>query len=172
MCGTYSSKGNKKGIFIIRFRSVKGYIICIGNRFVSEDAAGPAVFDRLEEMRPLPAEIEIIEGGLAGLNLLPLLELGGRVVFVDAVSGFTQPGEIILLSSRDILNTFEKTHFDHGAGLAYLLAVLPRVCDGEMPEEIVLVGVEGKYTAETIERAAGLSVTIAVHGLTRISHAS
>ena len=50
------------------------------------------VFDRLQEMQPLPAGIELIEGGLAGLNLLPLLERGGRVVFVDAVSGFYRTG--------------------------------------------------------------------------------
>ena len=37
-------------------------------------------------------------------------------------------------------------HFDHGAGLAYLLTVLPKVCDGELPEEIVLVGLEGECT--------------------------
>lgn len=147
---------------------MKGFIICIGNRFVREDAAGLAVLARLEEMQPLPAEIELIEGGLAGLNLLPLLERGGRVVFVDAVSGFTQPGEMVLLDSQEIMSTLDEFHLDHGAGLAYLLAVLPKVCDGDLPEEIVLVGLEGECTTQMIERAARLSVTIAAHGLKEI----
>ena len=144
---------------------MRGCIICIGNRLVAEDAAGLAVFDRLQEMDPLPAGIEIVEGGLAGLNLLPLLEQGGRVVFVDAVKGFTRPGEIVLLDHREILHPPDEGHFDHGAGLAYVLAVLPKVCDGDLPEEIVLVGLEGECTRQTIERAAGLSLALATHGL-------
>ena len=144
---------------------MKGYIICIGNRFVKEDAAGLTVLSLLEKMPQLPAGIEIIEGGLAGLNLLPLLERGGRVVFVDSVSGFALPGEIVLLDRREIMHTLDQFHFDHGAGLAYLLTILPKVIDGELPEEIVLVGLEGECTTATFERAAGLSVAIAAHGM-------
>jgi hydrogenase maturation protease len=148
---------------------VKSSIICIGNHFVREDSGGLAVLAVLLEMQPLPDETALVEGGLAGLNLLPLLEQGGRVVFVDAVCGFTQPGEIVLLDNQDIISSLDELHFDHGTGLAYLLAVLPKVCDGQLPEEIVLVGLEGKCTTETIERAARLSVTIATHGLKGIS---
>ncbi len=144
---------------------MKGSIICIGNRFVAGDAVGAQVFDRLLEMPSLPAEVKIVEGGTAGLNLLPLLEEGGRVVFVDAVSGFTKPGEIVLLETREIVSTLDTAHFDHEAGLAYLLAVLPKVCDGDMPEEIVLVGLEGECTAQMIDQAARMSITIAAHGL-------
>lgn len=144
---------------------MKSTIICIGNHFVREDSAGLAVLAVLQDMQPLPGATELVEGGLAGLNLLPLLEQGGRVIFVDAVNGFTQPGEIVLLNYQEIISSLDEFHFDHGAGLAYLLAVLPKVCDGQLPEEIVLVGLEGKCATETIERAARLSCTIAAHGL-------
>ena len=144
---------------------MKRCIICIGNRFVPADAAGPAVFDRLQEMQPLPAGIEIIDGGMAGLNLLPLLERGGRVVFVDAVRGFAGPGEVVMLERREIVSGAGCGHFDHNAGLASVLTVLPRVCDGDLPEEIMLVGLEGECTPQTIERAANLSIAVAAHGV-------
>ncbi len=144
---------------------MKGCIICIGNRFIEEDGAGLAVFDELEKMQPLPLETTLIEGGLAGLNLLPLLERGGRVVFVDSVKGYTQPGEIVLVDCQKEMPPDDAGHYDHGAGLAYLLAVLPRVCDGEPPKEIALVGLEGKCTEKTIKRASRLSLDIATHGL-------
>jgi hydrogenase maturation protease len=149
---------------------MKRCIICIGNRFVADDAAGPAVYDRLMQMQPLPGHIEVIDGGIMGLNLLPLLERGGRVIFVDAVSGFGTPGEIVLLSRQEILHADNAFQFDHNAGLAYLLAVLPRVCDGEMPEEIALVGVEGTCSPQLADRAAVLSLDVAIHGLSRFSH--
>jgi hydrogenase maturation protease len=146
---------------------VKGTIICIGNRFVEEDAAGLQVFDSLQAMPALPTGIEVVEGGLAGLNLLFLLEQGGRVVFVDAVKGFAQTGEIVLLTHREILETASQFPFGHGAGLPYLLAVLPKVCEGELPEDIVLLGLEGRCFGQTIEKAAKMSVAIAVNGLRR-----
>jgi hypothetical protein len=48
--------------------------------------------------------------------------------------------------------------------LPYLLSVLPRVCEGELPEEIVLVGMEAEFDTSIIKKAAELSLLIAVNG--------
>jgi Ni,Fe-hydrogenase maturation factor len=87
------------------------------------------------------------------------------VVFVDAVRGFAQEGEIVVLSYREILQSPGQFRFGHDAGLPYLLAVLPKVCDGELPEDIVLLGLEGRCVAKTLEKAAKMSIAIAEHGL-------
>ena len=144
---------------------MKRCIICIGNRFIADDSAGLAVYDKLREMQPFEAEIELVEGGTSGLNLLSFLENGGRVVFVDAVREIASPGEVVVLSAKDIVSTLSQKHFGHEAGLPYLLSVLPKVCEGELPEEILLVGIEGGYTSQTIETAADLSLTIALKGV-------
>lgn len=135
-------------------------IICIGNRFIAEDGAGPAVFDILQDS-VLPVGVEIIEGGLAGLNLLPHLEQGGRVIFVDAVSGFAPEGGVVVVDHETLLAKAEVEGYGHEAGLPYLLHVLPQVCEGELPKEIVLVGVEGICSKETIAQAAKMCVDIA-----------
>ena len=144
---------------------MKGFIICIGNRFVASDSGGLQVYDNLQKRQVLPVGVKVIEGGLAGLNLLPLLEQGGRVVFVDAVEGFVDSGKIVLLNQQEILKSNLQPHFDHGAGLAYLLAMLPRVCEGELPEEISLVGLEGNCSPQMIEQAASMSLRVVSHGL-------
>jgi hydrogenase maturation protease len=141
---------------------VKSFIICIGNRLLVEDSAALMVFDRLQQ-RSLPDNISVIEGGLMGLNLLPFLEHGGRVVFVDNVSGFTRPGSLIVLDQEKIIATGTE-HYDHNSSLAYVLSVLPKVCEGDLPEEIVLVGIEGPCTEKLVEEAANLSVSIAQNG--------
>lgn len=143
-------------------------IICIGNRLVEADCAGPAVYDRLQ-LSDRPDDLEIIEGGLAGLNLLPFLERGGRVVFVDAVSGFGSKGSIVVLDQETLLQQTSAPVYGHGAGLPYLLAVLPHVCEGQLPEEITLIGLEGMCSREVIDRAATLSVEIATIGRLRIT---
>jgi len=138
-------------------------IICIGNRLVSPDAAGPAVYEHLQTM-DLPAGIEVIEGGLAGLALLPYLEQGGRIIFVDAVNGFAPPGTVVVLDQKTIISTIDDDHYNHNSGLPYLLSVLPRVYDGELPEEIILVGIEKEFNPPVIEKAAELSLDIAENG--------
>jgi hydrogenase maturation protease len=144
---------------------VKRLIICIGNRLISQDCGGLDVYDCLQSLQPLSDGVEVIEGGLAGLNLLPLLEQGGMVVIVDAVKGFTRQGEIIVLSHSEIVKNNPDSHFDHGSGLVYLLTMLPKVYEGELPEDIVLVGLEGQCTRQVIKRAASLSLRIVSQGL-------
>ncbi|MDP4030178.1 MAG: hydrogenase maturation protease [Gallionella sp.] len=141
---------------------MKSFIICIGNRLLAEDSSALMVFDMLQQ-RTLPDNISVIEGGLMGLNLLPFLEQGGRVVFVDNVSGFTQPGSLVVLDQKEIIATGAE-HYDHNSCLAYVLSVLPKVSEGKLPDEIVLIGIEGPYTEKLVEEAANLSVYIAQNG--------
>jgi hydrogenase maturation protease len=140
-------------------------IICIGNRLVAGDQAGLLVYDHLRH-KSLPHGVDLVEGGLAGLDLLPLLERGGRVVFVDQVRGFVEADGIVILRGEEIFAEGSAIHFDHRAGLPYLLAVLPQVCEGEMAEEVALVGLEGRCSAATIERAAALCIAMVEGGVT------
>ena len=136
-------------------------IICIGNRYCQEDAAGSLVYDHLAHTR-LPADVELIEGGLAGLDLLRFVENSPRVVFVDAVDGFHARDKIVVLDAEQAARHADSS-YGHAAGLGYLLRVLPQVCEAP-PEEVFLVGIEGDLDAGVIREAAELSVAIAVDG--------
>lgn len=134
-------------------------IICIGNRYLTADAAGPRVYDYLAG-RTLPGDIELVDGGIAGLNLLGLVEGAERVVFVDAVSGYAEQNRVVVLTPDQVPPS--DTVYDHAAGLPYLFSILPHVCD-RMPE-LYLVGVEGIPDNAAIAEAAAASIGIAVSG--------
>ncbi len=136
-------------------------IICIGNRYDTRDEAGPKVYDRLAQ-NGLPHDVEVIDGGLAGLDLLRFVDGSERVVFVDAVSGFSHRAGVVVV---DVDEVMEQTSapYDHAAGLPYLLRVLPEVCQGTTPE-IFLVGLEGPPGEEAVLAAAELSLALAVEG--------
>ena len=136
-------------------------IICVGNRYAPSDAAGPRVYDRLAVMA-LPCDVEVVDGGVAGLNLLHLAEGVERVVFVDAVEGFGRPGEVVVVSATDAA-AGSGARYDHSAGLGYLLRVLPAVCDGP-PPDVLLVGIEGPAGDDTIAAAADACVEAAADG--------
>lgn len=138
---------------------MKNKIICIGSRLVEADRAGPAVYDRLCRKK-IPAHTDLVEGGIAGLNLLCHLEQAGVVVFVDAVSGFTRPGHMVLLNGQQVQAACPRPAYGHAAGIPYLLAVLPRVCHGPLPETIFLVGLEGRCDSITLDRAADAALTM------------
>jgi len=92
------------------------------------------------------------------------------VVFVDRVSGFGQCGsgkrdtssELVILDVAEIADV-AKTRYDHAAGLAYLLRVLPAVCETPAPPT-VLVGIEGNPDERVIDKAARLALEMAVKG--------
>lgn len=133
-------------------------ILCVGNRYVEGDDTGPRVFDRLMA-RPAPAGVEIIDGGLAGLNLLRYFEHVRRVVLVDAVAGFGERG-VQVLDGAVVAACCGDGRWGHDAGMAYLVAMLPRVCDGP-PPEVFLVGAEAPTDDDVIAALAETSLALA-----------
>jgi hydrogenase maturation protease len=110
----------------------------------------------------VPRDVQVVDGGLAGLDLLPFVEGAKRVVFVDAVAGFGRPGEPIVLRASEAAQGIT-TRYNHAAGLAYLLRVLPYVCKKARPE-ISVVGIEGNPDEEAIAAAAEMALRIAIRG--------
>ena len=135
---------------------VAGRIVCIGSRLVAEDLVGPAVFDRLRT-EALPPGIEIVDGGLRGLDLLPFFEGVRRVVLVDALRGYARPGEAVVLRAATLAD-LPGTPYDHAGGLAYLLKTLPNILSS-VPE-ILLVGIEIPADDTSLEHAAAMAVDV------------
>lgn len=138
-------------------------VICLGNRYVPGDDVGCRVFDRLVGPgAPRHDDVDVIDGGLAGLDLLNLVEGRRRVVFVDAVSGMAADGAIVVMDRAAV--AAYAGGYGHGAGLPYLLHMLPQVCADPLPE-IALVGAEGRPDEATVQVLAQRSLEIVRHGL-------
>ncbi|MDO8607310.1 MAG: hydrogenase maturation protease [Phaeospirillum sp.] len=134
-------------------------IICVGNRHSPGDDLGPRVHALLAGSR-LPGGVELVDGGLCGLDLLRVIEGAGRAVFVDAVAGFARPGEVVTLHREDVAALTEGV-WGHDAGLPYLFHLLPRVCDGEVPE-VLLIGAEGPAETAMVAAVAARALAEAV----------
>jgi len=140
---------------------MKTRIICVGNRYASGDDTGPRVFDFLAR-KPPPEDVEIIDGGLSGLNLLGLVEDAKRVIFVDSISGFGRQGEVVVMDGMEA-GSETSMNYGHSGGLSYLLRVLPEVIKDELPE-VLLVGVEGLADDQTIACAADTCMRLIMEG--------
>ncbi|MBM9538404.1 hydrogenase maturation protease [Desulfobulbus alkaliphilus] len=133
----------------------KGRIICVGNRLLSADAVGMLVFDELRS-RSLNKDIDLVEGGLGGLDLLPWFEGCSRIALVDRVVGFCPPDTVLRLELADML-TFCRQGYSHSGGLLYLLNSLPNLGLDPMPV-VCLIGIEGAGSPQTVRKAAELAL--------------
>lgn len=69
-------------------------IIGLGNVFMSDDGFGPYVVRVLEAFYEMPPTVQIVDGGMPGLELAPRLEGADAVIVVETLPGGAVPGEI------------------------------------------------------------------------------
>ena len=115
-------------------------VVCLGGRHDGADAAGGLVHDLLARRR-LPADLELVDGGLGGLNLLACLENAERVVLVDAIqTRGGKPGTVHRLRLED-LNILKHTASPHDTNLPTVME-LARQWKLALPAELAIVAVE------------------------------
>ncbi len=131
-------------------------VLGIGNLIMTDDGIGVRVVQRIAEEYSFPPEVEIIDGGTLGLDLLPLLEGLDRLLIIDAMGTGGPPGTIRRVDGEEIPIAFESRLSPHQMGLKDLLAV-SRLMGHPVPE-MVLLGVQ----PECIEPGMELSPAVAV----------
>lgn len=113
-------------------------VIGLGNVILSDDGLGVHAVRRLRERYVLGEEVELIEGGTAGLLLLPHLADARRAILVDAIEAGAAPGTLTRLKGEDWTSAFSIRMTPHEVALEDLLGAAQ--LRGAWPEELVLLG--------------------------------
>jgi hydrogenase maturation protease len=115
-------------------------VLGIGNPLRSDDGIGPAVIEWLRK-HELPQDVEVIDGGTAGLDLVAMMMSHRRAIIVDAANMNRTPGEwvrftpdIVQLKNNDLKVSL------HNAGLTEALALGAAL--GTLPDEVIVYGVQ------------------------------
>ena len=133
-------------------------VIGAGNVVLSDDGAGVHAVRRLRTRWSLPDEVEVVEGGTAGLLLLPHLADAARAILVDAIDAGDPPGAIRRLDGRAVALPFAARMTPHDTGLADLLGAAALA--GALPEELVIVAVQIGSTALGTEMTAPVEAAL------------
>lgn len=115
-------------------------VLGLGNTIMSDDGIGPKVIEQLQQGAGLPEGVTLLDGGTLGLDLLPFLEGIQRLIIVDAVNIGKPAGTCVRLAGDDVPMALETKLSPHQMGMKDLLAVARLM--GQLPEEIVLIGVQ------------------------------
>lgn len=126
-------------------------IICIGNRLIERDSLGDRVYDILSRQE-LPPGVELVDGGLAGLNLLTLLDGCDHVIFVDTILGGGLE-DVQVLHADEV----EISSYGHAGGLGFLLGAYRAL--GADP--VASIRVVGAGTVESAQRVAEAALVMA-----------
>jgi hydrogenase maturation protease len=115
-------------------------VIGLGNPLMGDDGLGLAALERLRATWELPADVELVDGGTWGLNLLPVIEDATHVLLLDAIDTGAAPGSDVLLL-RDQLPRFLAAKISpHQVDLRDVLAVAE--LRGTLPEHTVAIGLQ------------------------------
>jgi hydrogenase maturation protease len=115
-------------------------VLGIGNLVMSDDGVGVRVVQLLQREYRLAENVEILDGGTLGLDLLPKLEGIEHLIVVDAVETGQKPGTCVRLAGEELPIALETKVSAHQMGLRDLLSVARLL--GHSPGEMVLIGVQ------------------------------
>ena len=111
----------------------------LGNILLRDEGVGVRVVEALAERYVLPAGIEVVDGGTAGMDLLDTLAGCDHLLICDAVRTGGPPGSVVKLAGDQIPALFQTRCSPHQLGLSDLLATL--TLTGEAPATLTLIGI-------------------------------
>ncbi len=121
----------------------------IGNILLSDDGVGIHAVQRLQNDYEFPENVELIDGGTKGLDLLPLFENRDKVLIIDAANFKKEPGTIDTVVG-DKIPAFLSTKLSvHQIGLPDMLFAAKWM--EFTPPEMCLIGIQPKSMDTTIE---------------------
>ncbi|MFP4258668.1 MAG: hydrogenase maturation protease [Desulfovermiculus sp.] len=130
-------------------------ILGVGNILLSDEGAGVRALELLEDRYTFPPQVELLDGGTSGLELLPALDHRTHVYIIDVVQQKDlDPGQIMILDLARSPGYFRQKISPHQLGLSEVLAVAEM--SGSLPPNITLLGIR----PQSLETGLELTQTI------------
>ncbi len=129
-------------------------VLGLGNLLMQDEGVGIHALRALQSTYRFEPEIEFVDGGTSGLDLLPFFRPESRMIMLDAMDFDTEPGSIGRVENDDILARLNTRMSVHHLGLSDLFA-MAKLTDSQ-PREIILFGVQ----PESMELEVELTATV------------
>ena len=119
-------------------------VIGIGNPLRSDDGIGIVLLEKLKEnKKDLPRNVDLLDGGTGGFNLLHDLSKYEKVIILDAVNINKKPGETSFINIKEVKSKNKKTNLTTHFNDFFKIIDLSEKLD-ELPNEMYLYAVQPK----------------------------
>jgi len=115
-------------------------VIGLGNPLMGDDGLGLAVLEQLRDAWAIPADVELVDGGTWGMNLLPVIEDAKRVLLIDAIEIGAAPGTEIVIPRERLPRYLATKISPHEVDLRDVLALAE--LRGTLPAFTTAVGLQ------------------------------
>lgn len=129
-------------------------ILGVGNILLQDEGIGVRVVEKLQQTYRFPSNVELLDGGTIGLDLINYLDDVSHLLVIDAVEAAKPPGTIIRLVNNEIPAFLAHKISPHQIGISDILSVA-RLRD-MVPDEMVLIGIQ----PQSLDTGLELSPTI------------
>jgi hydrogenase maturation protease len=114
-------------------------VLGIGNILLHDEGLGVFAVEAMERLEPLD-NVELLDGGTAGADLLDAIADRRKVIVIDALDADVEPGTILRLKPEDLLTDTSGHISLHEFSIAETLRMTRYLhCE---PKEVVIVGVK------------------------------
>ena len=150
---------------------MRAVVLGIGNTILTDEAAGVRAVEALEQTYKVPPNVQVIDGGTSGMEMIEDLSNLDFLVVVDVVKTGAAPGTVVKIAGDEIPVFFRRKLSPHQIALPDVLASLELL--DTMPKEIVVLGVEpvslelGMEMTPTVAGKIPVLMAMAVAELTR-----
>ena len=97
-------------------------VLGVGNVLMQDDGIGVRAVEVLRS-RVLPESVQLVDGGTAGLDLVPLFAGRSRILVIDAMQGQAPPGTVWEIRGGELCETPPDSPGGHASGLVEALRV-------------------------------------------------
>ena len=122
-------------------------ILGIGNVLLKDEGIGVRVAEKMMKM-DLPPDVEVIDGGVGGINLLYCIEGRQKVIVVDTVKAGAPPGTLFRFTDNDLEQKKGYIRSAHGVDFSDVVNIAK--FQGDKPE-IIFLGIEPESLDASME---------------------
>jgi hydrogenase maturation protease len=115
-------------------------VLGAGNILLSDEGIGVRVVEALQRRCRFPEEVEILDGGTCGMDLLDIIAGRDHLILVDAVDTGSPPGTVVRLEGNQVPAVFRTKSSPHQLGLQDVLALLLLL--DAAPAHVTVIGVQ------------------------------
>jgi len=115
-------------------------ILGVGNILLMDEGVGIRAVEQLEKRYAFSDDVELLDGGTSGIELLRYICDREYLMIIDAIKSGHPPGTVLRVEGEDVPKKFMTRISPHQIGLSDLLAAA--LLTDELPDHMLLLGVE------------------------------
>ena len=132
-------------------------VLGIGNILLRDEGVGVRVIEQMQKMH-LPDDVELVDGGTAGADLLDVLAERQKVIVIDAVQADCDPGTVLRFAADELVQPDGVGMSLHELGLGEALTMTRQL--GCAPKDVVVFGIKPKDTGSGLELSEEVEASV------------